>query len=170
MAAIVSGPQVRVSDDDLRRISETNPGWKFERADDGALLVSPTSTPGGAKSAEALVQLYAFAKRAGGKAYDAGTGFKTPGGGVVSPGASWVSAERVAQHRETAGFWPLMPDIVIEVASPTDAWPAVKQKIEKYLRDGCAYAVAIDPETGEAFERGTPPAGLTLDFAAIVDA
>ena len=62
------------------RISSANPGWQIERADDGALLVSPTGTPGGAKSGEAFAQLYLFAKRAGGKTYDSNTGFKTPGG------------------------------------------------------------------------------------------
>jgi hypothetical protein len=37
--------------------------------------VSPTSTKDGAKSGEAFVQLYLYAKRVGGKAYDSGTGF-----------------------------------------------------------------------------------------------
>ena len=50
MPAIIDGPAV-FSDDDLLRLSRTNPGWQFERSDDGALLVSPTSTPGGAKNA-----------------------------------------------------------------------------------------------------------------------
>jgi Uma2 family endonuclease len=117
MVAIIKTTGPSVSDLDLMRISSDNPGWQIERADDGALLVSPTSTPGGAKSAEALVQLALYAKRAGGKPFDSSTGFKTPGGGVVSPDASWVSAERAAQHAADDGYWATMPDIVIEVAS-----------------------------------------------------
>ncbi len=170
MTAIISGPHFVVSDDDLRRISEANPGWQFERADDGALLVSPTSTPGGAKSGAAYVQLHAYATVAAGKAYDAATGFKTPQGGVVSPDAAWLAAERVAQHRDDDGFWQVMPDIVIEVASKTDAWPTVKRKIDKYLADGAGYAVALDPSTGEVYECGRPPAGFVLDARAIAEA
>jgi Uma2 family endonuclease len=170
MTAIIAGPHVVVSDDDLRRLSETNPGFAFERGDDGALLVSPTSTPGGAKSGEALVQLHAYAKRAGGKAYDAATGFKTPRGGVVCPDASWVSAENVALHSADDGFWQVMPDVVIEVASKTDAWATLKRKIDKYVADGAGYGIAIDPQTREVYERGTCPAGLSVDVAAIAEA
>jgi Uma2 family endonuclease len=170
MTAIIAGPHLVVSDDDLCRFAEMNPGWQFERADDGALLVSPTSTSGGAKSGEAFAQLHAYAKRAGGKAYDAATGFKTPRGGVVSPDASWIRAENVALHRDDDGFWQLMPDIVIEVASKTDAWPAVKCKLDKYLADGARYGMAIDPQTRETYSVGSCPNGLTLDVAAIIDA
>ena len=56
------------------------------------MIMSPTHTNGGAKSAEALVQLYTFAKRAGGKAYDSSTGFNVgPGKNTLFPDASWVS-------------------------------------------------------------------------------
>jgi len=169
MPAIIDGPAV-FSDDDLLRLSRTNPGWQFERSDDGALLVSPTSTPGGAKSGEAFAQLYLYARQAGGKAYDAQTGFKTPRGGVVSPDASWISAERVAAHQADDGYWQMTPDVVIEVASRTDEWPNVKQKIDKYIDDGAAYALAINPGSRETYERGKLPPGLVLDTDAIVDA
>jgi Uma2 family endonuclease len=170
MRAIIGGSRVVISDDDLRRISEENPGWQFERSDDGALLVSPTSTNGGAKSGEAFAQLHAYAKLADGKAYDAGTGFKTPAGGIVSPDASWISAERVALHRHDDGFWSTMPDIVIEVASKSDTWDAVTGKIDAFERDGASYAIAIDPGNGATYERGLRPEDLTLDIGAIVDA
>lgn len=170
MTAIIGGLHFAVSDDDLRRVSETNPGWQFERADDGALLVSPTSTPSGAKSGAAFVQLHAYAMTAGGKAYDAATGFKTPQGGVVSPNAAWLAAQRVALHQDDDGFWQVMPDIAVEVAGKTDTWPTVKRKIDKYVNDGAGYAVALNPSSREVYERGRPPAGFVLDATAIIDA
>lgn len=171
MTAIIGGPRVLISDDDLVRLSEENPGWQLERDDTGALLVSPpTSTQGGAKSGEAFGQLRDHAKRAGGKAFDAATGFKTPRGGVVSPDASWVSAERIARFHDDKGFWQMMPDVVIEIASKSDRWSRVSAKIDKYVADGAGYALAIDPETRETYERGTPPPGLVLDIAAIIAA
>jgi Uma2 family endonuclease len=166
MTAIIGGPHVLVTDDDLIRLSDTNPGWRFERDDDGALLVSPTSTLGGSQSGEAFAQLHAFAKRAGGKAYDSSTGFTTPGGGVVCPDASWMSAEKIGRHAGY-GFWQVMPDVAIEVKSYTDSWPKLQRKIDKYIEDGATYAIAIDPESGDTYERGQCPDGLSIDVAAI---
>ena len=45
-----------VSDEELVRLGELNSGWSFERDDDGTTIMSPTNTPGGARSAEALGQ------------------------------------------------------------------------------------------------------------------
>jgi len=170
MSAIIAGPHIVVSDDDLRRIAETNPGWEFERGDDGALFVSPTSTPDGAKSGEAFAQLHAYAKRAGGRAYDAATGFKTPRGGVVSPDASWINADTVALHRNDDGFWQVMPDVVMEVASKTVSWSTLTRKIDKYIADGARYGIAIDPQTREIHQVGSRPADLAIDIAAIIEA
>ncbi len=170
MSAIIGGPNVTISDDDLVELSRVNPGWKFERTNVGELIVSPTSTPGGAKSGEAFAQLYLYAKGAGGKAYDAATGFKMSGGGVLSPDASWIRADRIAQFRDDTGYWQMMPDVVIEVATKSDAWPALCAKIDAYCVDGAVYAIAIDPTTRTVYELGSRPNGLVLDIDAINDA
>jgi Uma2 family endonuclease len=169
MIAVIGGVPA-ISDADLQRISRENPGWRIERADDGALRLSPTGTSGGAKSAEALMQLGAHAKRVGGKAFDSSTGFKTPAGGVVSPDASWIRGDRLAAFADDDGYWATMPDVVIEVASKTDAWSDVTAKIDKYAADGAAFAVAVNPQTREIYERGAAPADLTLEYDAIIDA
>jgi len=166
----------RLPDDDLERISRLNPGWAFERDDDGVLLVSPTPTNGGSRNVAAVPQLLAFvasgAGGAGGKVFDSSTGFTLPSGAVRSPGASWVSSQRLAAlaDDERREFWPLCPDIVIEIASDTDVWSDVVAKIEMYARSGARYALAIDPQRGATFAVGEAPAGLRLDVAAIVDA
>ena len=169
MVAVISGVPV-VSDADLERISQENPGWQFERADDGALLVSPNSTFGSAKSGEAFAQLRSYAKRVGGKAFDSSAGYKTPAGGVVSPDASWIRGDRLAEFSADDGFLETMPDVAIEVASKTDSWKKIRAKIDKYAADGAPFAVAINPKTRDVYERGNPPEGLVLDYDAIVDA
>jgi hypothetical protein len=45
-----------MSDQELEKLGQLNPGWSFER-DDGSILMSPTHSEGGAHSAEALIQL-----------------------------------------------------------------------------------------------------------------
>ncbi len=67
-------------------------------------------------------------------------------------------------------FWPLSPDVAIEVKSDTDDFSATVSTVEMYRERGSRYAVAINPETREIQERGTPPPGLVLDFNAIIDA
>jgi hypothetical protein len=73
-------------------------------------------------------------------------------------------------HRDDDGFWQVMPDAVMEVASKTDAWATLTFKIDKYVADGARYGIAVDPQTREIYEAGSRPAGLTIDIAAIIDA
>ncbi len=91
---------------------------------------------------------------------------------MKSPDASWVSQPRIdaLTEEELAGFWPLSPDVAIEVKSASDDFKETVAKIRFYFENGSGYAVAIDPETREVVERGSPPAGLVLDVGAIVDA
>ena len=71
---------------------------------------------------------------------------------------------------QASGFWPISPDVTIEVKSDTDQFSDVVAKIERYLERGSSYAVAIDPTTREVVQRGVAPLGLILDFDAIIDA
>jgi Uma2 family endonuclease len=173
MTIALKTPLVLETDEDLVRVSRDNPGYRFEREKDGTILVSPTHTKGGAKSLEAAVQLHAFAKQAGGKAFDSSTGFAIgPQQRVFSPDASWVSQARIdaLTPAARAAFWPVSPDVIIEVKSDTDAFDDTVTKIALFIERGSRYAVAIDPETREVVELGTKPNGLVLDFDAIIDA
>jgi len=155
------------------RTSELHPGYRFEREADGAILVSPTATNDGAKSGEAFFQLATYAKKHGGRAFDSSTGFAIgPGQTVRSPDASWMSDERISSLRaeQRAGFWPISPDIVIEVRSKSDNFNETVTKTRSYMDRGTRYAVAIDPETRNVREFGKAPENLSLDFSAIIDA
>jgi Uma2 family endonuclease len=172
MAIALKTPLVLITDDDLLRVSREHPGYVFEREEDGTVIVSPTHTKGGSKSLEAAVQLHAYAKRVGGKAFDSSTGFAIgPEQRLSAPGASWVSQARIdaLTADESAGFWPLSPDIAIEVKSDTDDFRDSIRKIERFVERGSRYAVAIDPTTRDVVERGARPIDLELDFDAIID-
>jgi Uma2 family endonuclease len=174
MVITLAAPVIVEGDDALLRLSRDNPGYRIEREEDGTITMSPTYTEGGAKSGEALVQLYTYAKRAGGKAFDSNTGFNVgPGKKTMSPDASWVSRSRIDELTKLGKankFWPISPDVVIEVKSDTDNFDDTVAHAEHFRKRGTSYAVAIDPETREVVELGTAPEGLALDFDAIVDA
>ena len=171
MSAVFNG-FAPVSDDDLVRLSRDNPRYRFERDDNGALIMRPTHSEGGAKRAQALLQLGAYMRRVGGKVYDSSTGFRMPQGGVRSPDASWISSPHLAAltSEERTGFWNVVPDVVIEVESDSDEPGEAERKIDMFFAHGARYGVAISPYTRKVYQRGTPPDGLRLDFDAIIDA
>lgn len=170
---VLQTPLVIRDDADLIRASSANPGYQFERNADGSIRVAPTSTNDGAKSMEAAFQLATYAKARGGKAYDSNTGFAIgPGKTVRSPDASWLSPERIASlaDEKKVGFWPICPDVAIEVCSTSDEFKAIATKTRAYIERGAAYAVAMDPRTRTIREFGTAPTALALNFDAIIDA
>jgi Uma2 family endonuclease len=158
-----------VTDADLLRLGELNPGWSFERNDEGAIEVCPTGWKSGKSSVEAVRQLTVWAATAGGAVFDSSTGFRMPSKAVRSPDASWVTAERLERARQwyPNEFFPGAPDIAIEIASPSNVWADVVAKGEMYVRHGSGYAVAIDLESERCSEAGAPPSGFRLDIAAV---
>ena len=73
-----------------------------------------------------MFQLKLFARREGcWKAFDSSTGFLLPDGAVRSPAASLVHLERwqALSAEQRRGFAPLCPDLVAELASPSDEGP-----------------------------------------------
>jgi Uma2 family endonuclease len=169
MAAIAGLPTgVTPTDENLRKLSEKNPGWKFERDDSGSLMVTPTPTPGGKRRAQAFAQLAAYAQQVGGEAFDSSTGFRTRRGGLLCPEAAWVSAERLAKQHDKR-LWQAMPEIAIEVASYTDNWPVFKRKVDRYIENGAGYAIAIDPRSRRTYERGQCPGGFVLNIEAFTE-
>jgi Uma2 family endonuclease len=173
MAVSLKLPLVVRDDADLVRVSEENPGYQFEREEDGTLTVSPNFSDGGAKSCKACRQLDTYADTAGGRAFDSSAGFKIgPLDAIKSPDAAWVSAARLAalSPSQRSGFWQTSPDVAIEIRSISDDFRETIAKIEFYIDNGTRYAVAIDPFAREVVERGVAPDGLSLDFEAIIDA
>jgi Uma2 family endonuclease len=171
-------PRTDDLDLDLIRISAENPGYRVERYGDGTVVMSPTGGFGGAKSGEAFGQVRDYARRVGGKAFDSNQAWKfldsLDRDADLSPDASWLSQEQVdavpPEDRASSRFLRIVPDVAIDVRSPSDAWRDTRAKIDLYHANGVRYAVAIDPATRAVKELGTLPAGLVLDFDAIIDA
>ncbi len=161
-----------ITDDDLRRVSEENPGWQVERAADGSLLMSPTSMSSSARNVELAFQMAAFAKRAGGKSFGPDCGFTMPSGAVLSPDACWVREEVWAQlsPEDRDSFSRIVPAICIELRSRTDGVRELQRKIRTYREAGAEYALLIDPYARRVWSDGAPPEGFDLDVAAIFDA
>ena len=80
------------------------------------------------------------------------TGFQLPDGSVVSPDASLVRLDRweALSAEERRRFAPVCPELVVELASPSDEGPrglsALRQKMADYQRNGARLGWLLLPE------------------------
>ena len=150
---LIHSGSLRLTPEQFAELCQANPDAVLELAADGSLIcMTPTGSDTGARNADLLFQIQAWARATGGwKAFDSSTGFRLPDNSVLSPDASLVALDRwqalTAEQRR--GFAPLCPDLVIELASPSDEGPrglsALRQKMAAYQRNGARLGWLLIP-------------------------
>jgi len=185
-------PDLRLTPDQFALLCAENRDAVLELAADGRVLaMTPTGSETGGRNSELSFQLQRFARSsAGWKAFDSSSGFRLPDGSVLSPDASLVRLDRwqALTPEERRGFAPLCPDLVVELASPSDEPPrgvsALRRKMATYQANGARLgwlllpeerAVEIWPARGEpqrlenpqVLEAGAGFPGLQLRLAEI---
>lgn len=65
---------------------------------------------------------------------------------VRGPDVAFYSYTKVPKGPLPEGYWPT-PELVFEVRSPSDRWPAVTVKAAEYLNAGVLVVCVLDPET-----------------------
>jgi Uma2 family endonuclease len=145
---------LRFSPEQFAELCQANPEAVLELAADGSLiLMSPTGSETGGRNSALNALLWQALKRSALplKLFDSSTGFRLPDDSVLSPDASLVALERwqalsVEQRR---GFAPLCPELVVELATPSDAGPrgltALRQKMAAYQRNGARLGWLLIP-------------------------
>ena len=158
-------PELRLTPEQFALVCAENREAVLELAADGQVMaITPTGSETGARNSELLFQLKLYANHAGGwKVFDSSTGFRLPDGSVFSPDASLVRLDRWQglSPDERRGFAPLCPDLVVELASPSDEGPrgvsALRKKMAAYQANGAqlgwlllphAQAVELWPANG----------------------
>ena len=144
---------LRFTPEQFAELCQANPEAVLELAADGSLiLMTPTGSETGARNAELSFQIYTWARGNGNwKSFDSSTGFRLPDNSVLSPDASLVALDRwqdlTAEQRR--GFAPICPDLVVELASPSDEGPrgltALRQKMAAYQRNGARLGWLLIP-------------------------
>ena len=66
---------------------------------------------------------------------------------VLSPDASFVRTDRFPSPEVRHRFWPLAPDLAVEVVSPSDRPAEVAAKVARYQALGVPLVVVVDPRT-----------------------
>ena len=145
----------RLTDDEFFHFCQQNRDLRIERTCEGEVIImSPTGTRTGLRNSEINFQLQSWNKqRQAGYVFDSSTGFKLPNGSERSPDASWVSREKweALSSEEQEKFAPLCPEFVIELKSPSDLLPTLRDKMEVWMSNGCRLGWLIYPELETVF-------------------
>jgi Uma2 family endonuclease len=70
------------------------------------------------------------------------------------PDVMFVSADKLAQFRRDVPDahnkpYILVPDLVVEIVSPTDQYSEINRRVKRYLSDGVRLILIVDPDTRE---------------------
>jgi Uma2 family endonuclease len=137
-------PDLRLTPEQFELVCAENREAVLELAANGRVIaMTPTGSETGLRNGELLFQLKLYANRAGGwKVFDSSAGFRLPDGSVLSPDASLVRLDRwqILNPEQRRSFAPLCPDLVVELASPSDEGlrgvSALREKMAAYQTNG----------------------------------
>jgi Uma2 family endonuclease len=158
-------PELRLTPEQFALVCAENREAVLELAADGRVIaMTPTGSETGARNARLEMRLLLWADQQGGwKVCGSSSGFRMPDGSVLSPDASVIRLDRwqALNPDERRGFAPLCPDLVVELASPSDEGPrgvsALRKKMAAYQANGAqlgwlllphAQAVELWPANG----------------------
>jgi Uma2 family endonuclease len=146
-------PGLRLTPEQFALLWSENHEAVLELAADGSLIVmTPTGSETGARNSRIEMRLLLWADQQGGwKVFGSSTGFLLPDGSVLSPDASLVRLDRwqALTPEQRRGFAPLCPDLVVELASPSDEGPrglsALRSKMAAYQANGARLGWLLIP-------------------------
>lgn len=120
---------------------------KAELIDGKIVIPSPGSNDHGAVEAAIGAILHAFVRQHQlGRVYPGDTGFILDEHTVLCPDVAFVSRARLAGV-SGKGLVAAIPELVVEVVSPSDHWSAVMAKAQRWLAAGSEQVWVADPET-----------------------
>ena len=147
---------LRLTPEQFERVCQANPEAVLELAADGHLIaMTPTGGETGARSLRLGQRLLLWADGPGAGAwiaFDSSTGFRLADGSVLSPDLSLVRRELwlALTPEQRRSFPPLCPDLVIELASPSDEGPrgvkALRCKMDLYQANGACLGWLLLPQ------------------------
>ena len=171
---------LRLTPEQFERVCQVNPEAVLELTAEGLLIVmTPTGGETGSRNSRLLIQLGMALTRGQPslRIFDSSTGFRLPDGSVLSPDAALVLEDRwqTLSPEQRRSFPPLCPDLVIELASPSDEGPrgitALRRKMEQYQANGARLGWLLLPQERavEIWRGGQQGMAERLENASRVD-
>jgi Uma2 family endonuclease len=170
---------LRLTPEQFERVCQVNPEAVLELTAEGHLIfMTPTGGETSSRNGQLLYQLQVFCRRHKGlRLFDSSGGFRLPDGSVLSPDAALVLEDRwqTLSPEQRRSFPPLCPDLVIELASPSDEGPrgvtALRHKMDRYHANGARLGWLLLPQERavEIWRGGQQGMAERLDNASRVD-
>lgn len=161
---------------------------RYELVEGDLYMMTPASPQQGRYASRLTVDLGAYVESHDlGEVYVAEPGFALepdPKGTVRAPDVAFVAKSRIPPSGQSRGFWPLAPDLAVEIISPSETAYSVEAKVAEYLRAGVRLVWLVYPETevvvefaegwqvqrltkGDALEGGVVIPGFTMPLARL---
>lgn len=121
--------------------------WQYELTPEGEIIaMPPVNHPGGFHENDSATDLRIWSREFGGESTGSNAFYRMPvTGGILVPGAAWVSSEKLAEHPPVPGDpIPICPDFVIEIRSGTDNLAPLHAKMRLYIQNGALLGWLID--------------------------
>ncbi len=166
---------LRLTPEQFAAVCAANPEAVLELDADGQLIsMTPTGGDTGARNQTLGALLWLAVRNSGHplKVFDSSTGFLLPDGSVRSPDASLVRLERwqALSEEQRRGFPPLCPDLVVELASPSDQAADLRRRMAAYQANGASLGWLLFPEEYAVEEWGPAGEGRRIEAAERLDA
>jgi Uma2 family endonuclease len=170
--------ELRLTPEQFELVCAENREAVLELAADGRVIaMTPTGSETGARNSRLEMRLLLWADQQGGwKVCGSSSGFRLPDGSVFSPDASVIRLDRwqALSPEERRSFAPLCPDLVVELASPSDEGPrglsALRQKMAAYQANGARLGWLLIPHDQAVEVWPASGAPQRLDAADVLDA
>lgn len=162
---------LEVSDLELARIGESNPGWQVERIYGEVVLSPPIGFDNSRREAILGALFLRWGREHGYDTLGSNAGFSVTPEDTLCPDAALVRRERREQmspeQRERFAQFP--PDIVAELLSPSDSLASLRRKCERWHSLGASYVLLLNPFKQNVETWGTPPPKFPTDWSEVLE-
>src|SRR5258708_3737499 len=139
-----------MTDDELFELCVANKELRIERDENSQLIImSPAGGITGNINFKLTTIFGEWVEKNShlGYGFDSATGFRLRDKSMRSPDVSFVKKEKweALTLEDQEKFAPLCPDFVIELRSKSDSLAQLKNKMEKWISNGCGLGWLIDP-------------------------
>ena len=115
------------------------------------VMTPPAGYPHGAVEPRIIMALGRYLENAGGLIQGSSAGFELPTGDTLEPDVTFISASRFAEGPRPRhdDFLAIVPDLVVEILSPSTASRDRNEKKKAYLLSGVDEYWLVDPRKRE---------------------
>jgi Uma2 family endonuclease len=151
-----------LTEQDLLKVQDAYPDCRLELRDGKIIVMSPSDCVSEAVVLELAARLREWVRpRKLGFVLTSSAGCRLPNGDVVAPDVSYVARERMSSLPR--GYGNVVPNLVVEVKSPSDRIADLDEKLSLLRSFGAQVTLLIDPDerTVKIEAEGLAPRTLT---------